>query len=169
MSPVPCRTWGCEIVRRLVLLISVAMIVLAPSSAQAHGGDPATSTEIPAQALAVQALAMLDAHMGVFDARDRVRAALRAKNQDDIRMDRLRAADVALGRNDTTSARRELEAAFNPDDRHLIGTSFTSSGDARRVAAILGAILAAAALLLILRPTKATLANDETHNPTTDG
>lgn len=153
--------------RRLALLLSAALLVLAPISAQAHGGGDSTSTDIPAQALAVQALAMLDAHMGAMDARDRLHAALRATNQEDIRVGRLRAADAALGRNDIATARRELEAAFNPDDRHLIGTSFTGSGDSRPVAAILGAILVAAALLLILRQTKSTLADEKPRTSTT--
>lgn len=99
----------------------------------------------------VQALAMLDAGMGVMDARVRVQAALRAKNRADVRMGRLRTADAALGRGDVAGARRELEAAFNPDDRHLIGTSFSGGNRARVAAAILGAIAAAAALALLLR------------------
>ena len=136
--------------RRLVALSLVSILALTPALASAHGGEP-TSGDIPAQALAVQALAMLDAHMGATDARDRVTAALRAKNQDDVRVNRLRAADRALARGDTSSARRQLEAAFNPDDRHLIGTSFTASGDGRTVAAILGILAIAGAALLLRR------------------
>lgn len=139
--------------RCLALLIGAAVLAFAPASAFADGSAESPSADIPAQALAVQALAMLDASMGAMDARDRVQAALQAKNQEDVRVDRLRAADAALGRDDTVAARRELEAAFNPDDRHLIGGSFTGSGNGRVVAAILGAILVAAALLLLLRRT----------------
>jgi hypothetical protein len=151
-------------VRWLAVLISVALLAFAlPASATAHGGKPSASGDIPAQALAVQALAMLDANMGATDARDRVQAALRAKDQTDVRVGRVRAADAALSRNDTTTARRELEAAFNTDDQHLIGTSFTSSGDARIVAAILGTILVASALLLLLWQTRssATTVHDD--------
>ena len=136
--------------RRLVALSLISMLALTPALARAHGGEP-TGGEIPAQGLAVQALAMLDAHMGATDARDRVQAALRATNQDDVRVNRLRAADRALAHGDTKSARRELEVAFNPDDRHLIGTSFTASGDGRTVAAILGLLAIAAAALLLRR------------------
>lgn len=156
---------------RLVLLISAAVLALAPASAYADGGAESSSADIPAQALAVQALAMLDANMGAMDARVRVQAALGAKDQQDVRIDRLRAADVALGRNDTAAARRELEAAFNPDDRHLIGTRFTGSGNGRVAAAILGAIVIAAALLLLLRQMRsnATFADDKQTRPRRKG
>lgn len=136
--------------RRLAVLSLLSMLALAPSVAHAHGGEP-VGGQVPAQALAVQALAMLDAQMGATDARDRVQAALRADNQDDVRVDRLRAADRALARGDTSTARLQLEAAFNPDDRHLIGTSFTTGGDGRAIAAIIGAMLIAAALFLLRR------------------
>lgn len=136
--------------RRLALLLVSATLVFAPASAYAHGGGESASTAIPAQALAVQALAMLDAGMGVAEARGRVQAALQATDKQDVRLDRLRAADASLARNDTASAHRELESAFNTDDRHLIGTSFTN-GDARPIAAILGAIIAAAGLLIYRR------------------
>ncbi len=152
---------------RLALLASAALLTFAPAIAYAHGGEGSSSADVPAQALAVQALAMLEANMGAMDARDSVQAALRATNQDDIRVDRLRAAEAALERNDVTGARRELEAAFNSDDRHLIGTTFTGSDDARIVAAIVGAILVAAALLLLLRQTRSntTFADDEQTRP----
>ena len=136
--------------RRLAVLSLIAILTLTPAVAHAHGGEP-TGGKVPAQALAVQALAMLDAQMGATDARDRVQAALRADNQDDVRVDRLRAADQALAQGDTGTARRQLEAAFNPDDRHLIGTSFTTGGDGRAIAAIIGAMMIAAALLLLRR------------------
>ena len=136
--------------RRLAVLSLISILALTPAVAHAHGGEP-TGGKVPAQALAVQALAMLDAQMGATDARDRVQAALRADNQDDVRVDRLRAADQALAQGDTRTARRQLEAAFNPDDRHLIGTSFTTGGDGRAIAAIIGAMMIAAALLLLRR------------------
>lgn len=145
---------------RRSLLLVVLLLSIAPVSAAAHGGE-AAGTDMPAQALAVQALAMLDAHMGAMDARALVGAALSAENQDDVRLDRLRAADAALGRDDIAGARRELGAAFNPDDHHLIGTAFTGSDDGRLVTGIVGAVIFAAALLMLLRQTrsKATAAD----------
>jgi hypothetical protein len=138
------------VLRSAFILVSL-LLVTAPIPAAAHGGNPSQSSDIPAQGLAVQALAMLDAKMGATNARDRVESALRAKNKADVRINRLRSADVALRRNDTALARRELEAAFNPDDRHLIGTSFTSGGDSRSAAGITGIILIVSSLLLVWR------------------
>lgn len=137
--------------RLLALLLATVALGLAPGGAYGHGGSESSSTQMPAQALAVQALAMLDAHMGAADARASLDAALRATDKADIRLERLRAADAALARNDTIGARRELDAAFNPDDSHLIGTSFSAGGDIRTAAAVLGGILLAGSLLLYRR------------------
>ena len=136
---------------RRSLLLLLFLLSITPVSAAAHGGEKAGS-DMPAQALAVQALAMLDARMGAMDARALVDDALSAKNQDDVIVDRLRTADAALARGDVTAGRRELEAAFNPDDRHLIGSGFTGAGgDGRLAIGIVGAVVFAAAILVLFR------------------
>ena len=136
-----------------------------PAAQGAMGEDAASEAAQPARTLAQQALAVLTVRDQVGEARHRLEAALKSKHREDVDIDKLRAALIALDAGDSRGAANRLNEALGggpqPSDEELAGPSdealhnageeFKPANDGQEVAAGIAGVLAlmAGAYLLI--------------------
>lgn len=141
--------------RRLLLLL-LALALAAPAVAWATGGGDMDNKAQTAQALAVQALALILAHPPPHnEAVEKLDEALAANVKGEIDLRALRAAHDALHKGNDVAARRFLEHAFPGESAHIVGVTFRpASGSAQAIAGIAGvAALVLAGLGLVRRRT----------------
>ncbi len=126
--------------RRLLLLL-LALALAAPAVAWATGGHDEENKAQTAQALAVQALALILAHPPPHnEAVEKLDEALAADVKGEIDLRALRAAHDALHKEDVAAARRLLEHAFPGESAHIVGVTFRPAiGSAQAIAGIIGA------------------------------
>ena len=139
--------------RRLLLLL-LALALAAPAVAWAAGGHDGENKAQTAQALAVQALALILAHDPPHtEAVEKLDEALAADVKGEVDLRALRAARDALRKGDNVAARRLLEQAFPGASAHIVGVTFRpASGRAQAIAGIVGvAAIVLAGLGLVRR------------------
>lgn len=138
--------------RRLVatcaLLAAIAGAAAPPVAGQMQMPNRAQTQS----ALSLQALAVLDRGLDHRKAERRLDLALRAKTGGRMQLEALRAAHVALHREDVAAGRRLLESAFPKSHGHVVGTTFRPDiRGSRIIAGVLGGLLLAAAALGLAR------------------
>lgn len=139
--------------RRLLPLL-LALALTAPAVAGATPGDEEMNEAQTAQALAIQALALILGHPPPHtEALAKLDEALAADVQGEIDLRALRAAHAAMHDEDVVAARRFLERAFPGESAHIVGVTFRpGSGKAQVVAGIAGgAVIVLAGLGLVRR------------------
>lgn len=133
----------------LAALLVAALVLAAPALASAP--DEATEA-MPAEALAIQALSLLEQGGDHEEAMERLELAVEAEDQHGVRPEVLAAALEALEEDEPARAEELLKTAFTEEDIHLVGVTFRPSIETARVAAgIAGGVLAALALLGLLQ------------------
>ena len=139
---------------RRLLLLALALALTAPAGAGATGGEDEMNEAQTAQALAVQALALILSHPPPHtEALEKLDEALRADVQGEIDLRALRAAHAAMHDEDAVTARRFLERAFPGESAHIVGVTFRPvRGKAQAIAGIAGgAAIVLAGLGLVRR------------------
>lgn len=142
--------------RAAVLLVVAALA--APATAWSSGGHGGGEEAQTSDALALQALALIELHPPPHGpALEKLEEAIEQarEGKGELGPAPLLTARDALLRGDGDAARRALEGAFPADDAHLVGVTYRpASGPAQAVAGILGAAALAFAALLLRRRSR---------------
>lgn len=134
--------------RVAALLAAFALVAAAPALAGGGMGgmtDSQGNASRTAEALSLQALAILAEGRGHEQAVQKLDQALASGAKGNIDLRALRAAHTALHHEDAAEARRLLEHAFPGNGRHLVGVTYRPQIGTAEVASG----IAAAVLLLV--------------------
>ena len=103
---------ACEPPARRAVAVVLAVFLSLPGVALSHGGEDEALEEMPARALAQQALALLSEDESAVEAHERVEAALASSDQTEVDVSKLRQAQAAFGDGDHALAARALNEAL---------------------------------------------------------
>lgn len=144
--------------RTLLLAAAAALALAAAAPVAAAPPAPSGMNEMgspaqPSDALALQALALLEQGRGHQQAEQKLDQALAAGDKGDLDLQALRRAHAALHRESAAEAAALLRDAFPPGSSHVVGVTYRPQlATTRVVAGIIGAaVLAAAAAGLLQR------------------
>lgn len=136
------------------MLVALLAVLVTAAPALAGGGTNEMPGQ-PANALALQALALLELGRGHEAAVAKLDQALAAGDKGGVNVRILRAAHEALHRDAAAEAARLLRDAFPPGSSHVVGVTYRPRIETARVAAgVAGAIALAAAAAALLRRSR---------------
>jgi tetratricopeptide (TPR) repeat protein len=135
---------------RLLVLLTALALAAAPLSLADEGMEENAAQT--AEALSLQALALLAAGRGHEQALQKLDQALASTDKGNLDLRALRAAHAALHDEDVAQARRLLEQAFSGEKSHVVGVTYRSKvGTAELVAGIVAAVALLAGTAGLLR------------------
>lgn len=138
--------------RLLVLLTVLALAAAPPSLADSSPDAMKDNAAQTAEALSLQALALLAAGRGHEQARLKLDQALASKDKGNLDVRALRAAHTALHDEDVAKARRLLEHTFPGSRSHVVGVTYRPAvGTAELAAGVVGGVALLAGMAGLLR------------------
>lgn len=139
---------------RALLLVAAALLIAAP--AFADEGMPEKDPTETAQALSLQALAILDWGLSHEEALEKLDAALEAEDKGGVDLRALRAAHEALEAEEVEKAHELLHGVFPSGVSHLAGVTYRPPIGAAEIAALaVGALAIVLAALGLVRRRRA--------------
>ena len=127
---------------RIVLAVAVAALALASPAFADEGMSEGENPAQTAQALSLQALAILDWGLSHEEALEKLDAALEAEDKGGVDLRALRAAHRALEQEEVEKAHELLHGVFPGGQSHLAGVTYRPAVGTAEIAVLVAGIVA---------------------------